>query len=228
MNPFDEFCFDDDMDGICPEDIFESLSDAEQVVERAKQGLYDLLKEDIKSTLKEAAAARKELSDLTNKIAHAKYEVKIWEKKIEDEKEKFERAKDFDIPKMYMDRIVRNLTGGFAPGDKAYVIETEGAYKKCQKCNGNRRIDAVIDGETYSVKCPECDGSGSIYAKNPPHVKEKTVTGVYLTLCFAKDRVGLWSRDNIYLDNSEWSTEPKDIYTTREAAEAALKGEQDG
>lgn len=58
MNPFDDFDFDD-MDMIGPEDIFESLSEAEQIMDGQKQGLYDLLKEDIKSTMKEAASSAK-------------------------------------------------------------------------------------------------------------------------------------------------------------------------
>lgn len=227
MNPFDDFDFAD-LDGIGPDDIFESLSDAEQVVERAKQELYDLLKEDIKGTLKQAASARKELSELKNEIAHARYESGKWEKKIEEEKSRFDQAKDFDIPKMYLDRIVRNMTGNLAPGDKVYVIKRDGSYKKCPKCKGNKRIDAVIEGETVSVKCPECDGSGSKYIKEPPRIEEKTVTEVYLKLCFKGNRVCVWREDTVFLDNSEWNTEIKDIYQTPEAAEAALKGELNG
>lgn len=227
MNPFDDFDFDD-MDMIGPEDIFESLSEAEQIMERAKQGLYDLLKEDIKSTMKEAASSRKELSSLRNEIAHAKYECGKWEKKLEEEKTRFEQAKDFDIPKMYLDRIVRNMTGNFAPGDKVYVLERKGAYEKCPKCKGKRRIDAIIDGETVSIKCPECDGSGSKYIKDPAKVQEKTVTGIYLRLCFGKERVNIWNTDCIFLDNSDWSTAKEKIYRTPEEAEAALEGENNG
>ena len=226
MNPFDDFDFDDI--GISPEDVFESLSDAEQVVERAKQQLYDLLKEDIKSTLQEAASARKELSSLKNEIVHARYEAGKWDKKIEEEKARFEQSKDYDIPKMYLDRIVRNLTGNFAPGDTVYVIKKGSHYGKCQKCKGTKKVDAIIDGKTVSVSCPTCDGRGRITIYDPPIVVEKKVTKVQLRLCFEKDQVCPWNKENVFLNGEEWSTNPKKIYRTPEEARAAMEGEQNG
>lgn len=226
MNPFDDFDFDD-ME-ISPEDVFESLSDAEQVVESAKQQLYDILKDDIKSTLKEADSARKELSSMKNELAHARYEAGKWDKKIEEEKARFEKARDFDIPKMYLDRIVRNLTGNFAPGDTVYVIEKKSCYETCPKCKGAKKVDAIIDGETVSVSCPVCDGRGRVDVYFPPSVVEKKVTGVYLRLCFEKDRVCPWNTDNVFLNETDYGVDPKKIYRTSEDARAALKGEQDG
>lgn len=225
MNPFYDLEFDD-ME-ISQEDVFDSLSEAEQVVDRAKQQLYDLLKENIKSTLQEAASARKELSSLKNELAHARHEAGKWEKKIAEEKARFEQAKDYDIPNMYLDRIVRNLTGNFAPGDTVYVIEKGSHYDTCPKCKGTRKVKAIIDGETVSVSCPACDGRGIIVIYDPARVVEKEVTGVRLLLCFEKDRVCPWNTENVFLNDQNWSVDPKKIYRTpEEASEAAMKGEQ--
>lgn len=226
MNPYDDFDFDD----ICvgPEDIFESLSEAEQVVERAKHELYDLLKADIKNTLQEAVAAKKELTKLHNEVASTRYEAGKWKKKIEQEKARFEQAKDFEIPKMYLDRIVRNYTGGLAPGDTVYVIEKENQYEICPKCKGAKKVEAILDGETVPVSCPVCDGRGKISVLFPPKVAEKKVTGVYLKLCFENGRVGIWNTDNVFLDKSDWGEDPKKIYRTQQEAQEALKGDQDG
>lgn len=223
-----KYVFDfDDME-ISPDDVFESLSEAEQVVDMAKQQLFDLLKEDIKSALQEAASARKELSSLKNELAHVRYEARKWEKKIAEEKARFERAKDFDIPKMYIDRIVRNLTGNFGPGDTVYVIEKENHYDTCPKCKGAKKVEAIIDGEAFSVSCPACSGCGRIATYDPPSVVGKKVNEVRLRLCFKKDRVCPWNTENVFLDGWEWSVDPKKIYRTPEEAWAALRGGQDG
>ena len=216
MNPFNDFDF---------EEIFEDTSEAEQVIAQAQAELSSLLKDSIKNTLTEAAQARKELDALNWQIAEAKRGVQKWQREAEKAEEEFEKARDFDIPQKYITRIVHNLTGDFAPGDKAYVIQTNESRTKCPRCEGKKRIEVQFGTETMSVKCPDCDGAGEIYVKEPSRIEEKTVTMVYLKLCFDKNGVGLWNRDNIFLNNSDWATPVKDIYHSPEEARTALKGE---
>ena len=65
--------------------------------------------------------------------------------------EEFEKAYDFDIPQKYITRIVHNLTGDFAPGDKAYVIQTNESHTKCPRCEGKNaspeETRAALKGE---------------------------------------------------------------------------------
>lgn len=228
MNPFDDFDFEDELEDFDLEDMFDDMGAAEKVVAQARQQLSELLKDGIKKTIADAAQARKELADLERQITTARYELLKWQREAAKAQEEFEKAQDFDIPQKYIDRITHNLTGDFVPGDKAYVIETDGNYAKCPRCAGKKRIIVQAGDEELAVECPECDGSGTVYVREPPHIEEKTVTNVRLSLCFKKDRVSLWSRDNLYLDNSDWSTNPKDVYHSPEEARAAMEAKTDG
>lgn len=75
---------------------------------------------------------------------------------------------------------------------------------------------------------PGMRGSGSKYIKDPAKVQEKTVTGIYLRLCFGKERVNIWNTDASFWIISDWSTAKEKIYRTPEEAEAALEGENNG
>lgn len=217
MDCFDDFYFDE---------IFEDADKVKQVIAQAQEELFAMLKSSIKNTLEECAQASQELSTLKQQISKAKLEAQKWQRETEKAEEEFARASDFDIPKKYIDRIVHNLTGDFAPGDKAYVITTDGNYTTCKRCAGKKKIKAHIGTEMLYVQCPDCDGSGSVYVEGPPRIEEKTVTRVYLRLCFDGKRVAPWNTDNIFLDNSDWATKLKEIYHSPEEAQAALKGEE--
>lgn len=217
-----EDIFEDDWDA-APEDLFEAVGKAEEAVREAEGKLRELLKDRVKNVLKEAAGAEKALAGIRAEIAAEKRERKRWESEAAREKEEFEKLKDFDIPKRYISRIVKNMTGNLAPGDTVYKIEYDTGYRKCRKCGGKKKIRVIIDGEEARVKCPECDGSGAVFYRENPHIEEKTVSDVCLSLCFGKDRVCPWNYKNIFLEGKETSTPMKELYLTREAAESALE-----
>ena len=228
MNPFDDFGFEEELEDFDLEDMFDDMGAAEKVVAQAQQQLSELLKDGIKKTIADAAQARKELADLARQITKARCELLKWQREAAKAQEEFEKARDFDIPKKYIDRIVHNLTGDFAPGDKAYVVKRDRERRTCPMCNGEKKVHATIAGEVISVQCPNCDGKGVVYQELPPVIEEKTVTEVRLTLCFKKDRVSLWNTENLYLSGSEWSVSPRNVYHSPEEARAAMEAKKDG
>lgn len=166
--------------------------------------------------------ARRDFEKMKKKIAAKKLQLKQLKVKVSMAEKEFENDRDYNIPKKHINRIVHNLTGDFAPGDKAYVIETRTNRIKCKFCNEDGKVVAKIGNETYSIVCPICNGFKFLDVKDTPVIEEKTVSSVRVKLCFDKYGVHIWNTDTIFLDNSDFSTNIQKIFHSRQEAEEAI------
>lgn len=135
---------------------------------------------------------------------------------------KADEAESNDIPVRYINRFLKKYTGFYVPGDKAWTVTTECSNFPCPLCHGEKTIEVSHDGNAMRIECPKCKGRG-VLTQRVSIPKEGTVTRVYLKLCFEGKRVNVWNSDCVYLDNFEWSIDPKCIFRTK--AEAAAEAE---
>ena len=200
---------------------FAEPSEADLVIDEAKEKLYDLLKDEIKKTIEEANEAKKKLDRLKSDVYTEEYKLSYIKSQQEQEKKKLDELKADHLPREFIRRLVTKYTGDICPGDIVYVIREDHKQRTCPMCGGTQKVNADIDGIPYMVKCPECDGRGYLYDITR-YIKEKIVDEVRMKLCFEADRVGIWSQDTISLRGQDWNTAPDSLYRSREEAEAAL------
>src|SRR5699024_4201960 len=112
-------------------------------------------------------------------------------KELEGKKIKAEKD---DMPRKYIDAFVRDITGCFAPGDKVFVLQSKAKRTTCNKCNGEKKVKAIIGGEENNIECPKCKGYGAV-SEWYDIVEEKQIEDVHLKLCFQNDRVSVWTSD---------------------------------
>lgn len=204
------------------EDYIIEPSEFEKVVEEMKDKLQDLIKDEAKQMMEDYKQMDEEFIELKNEINRKKRKLESLEKEIEDMETKYEQADIRDIPKKYMDRIVRHYTGDFVPGDKVFITDNRSSRVECDKCQGKKEIKAIIDGEETMIECVKCKGYGAI-TNTTMVIEERVVKSVYLKLGFSKDGVSLWSSDCVYVRGMEYAIAPKYVYRTKEDAEKAIK-----
>lgn len=210
--------FIDDFDYM---DYFDEPSEVNKVIEEMKDRLQDLIKDEAKKMMDGYRQMDEEFIELKNEVTRKKRELERLEKEIEDMETKYEQADIRDIPKKYMDRIVRCYTGNFAPGDKVFIIESRSKQIQCDKCQGKRKIKANIDGEEITIECIKCKGYGTI-KDTSKIIEERTIDNVYLKLGFGKDRASLWSSDCVHVSGREYAVKPENIFKSYEEAEKAV------
>jgi len=203
-------------------DYFNEPSEVDKVMEEMKDKLHDLIKDEAKKMMEDYKQMDEEFIELKIEVARKKRELERLEKEIEGMETKYEQADTRDIPKKYMDRIIRHYTGDFAPGDKVFITDSRSSRVKCDKCQGKKKIKAIIDGEETMIECVKCKGYGVI-TNTDMVIEERVVDSVYLKLGFHKDRVGLWSSDCVYVRGIEYAINPKYLYRSKEDAEKSLK-----
>lgn len=203
------------------EDIIVDPSEADLVIEEAKSKLHELVKEEAKHMMQAYRVARDDLGNINRDIRRGQSDLVNLQGKIKELEEEYEKFQKTEMPKRYIDRITRSYTGGFAPGDVVYVVETERRAHLCDTCHGLKVISAVIDGVEQPITCIKCKGRGTLESYNKI-IKKSKISSVNFTLCFHKDRVGVWSSNVIYLQGKDRATPPKDIYRTQKEAEEAI------
>ena len=203
------------------EDIIVDPSEADLVIEEAKSKLHELVKEEAKHMMQAYKVAIDDLDNINKNIRRKQNVLDNLQGKIKELEEEYEKFQKTEMPKRYIDRITRNYTGGYAPGDVVYVVETERRAHLCDTCHGSKVISAVIDGVEQPIACIKCNGRGTLESSNKV-IKKSKISSVNFTLCFHEDRVGVWSNDVIYLQGKDWATHPKNIYKTQKEAEEAI------
>lgn len=212
-------------DDFCPE-YFEEPGEADLVIQKAKDDLYGLLKQEVRETLQNVSEAKNTLKNVQSQVREAKADLERMKFKFKQERERFEKAKDTDIPKEYLSRMVRAVVGDYAPGDTVWTIKRTGSTKTCPMCHGEKRLIAWITEANVTITCPKCNGTGCIYVYDKPEAVERKISEIHLKLCFSKDRANYWNKECIYLDHDDYTTDLKRIYPTKEAAEAAIAKEK--
>lgn len=204
------------------EDYLYSSSKADELIEEMKDKLHELITDEAKEIMVAYRKAENELSDLNRQITRKKRDIKNLQEELKELEEKQIKADKYDMPRKYIDAFVRDVTGYFAPGDKVFVLQRKSKRVDCNKCNGEKKIKAIIEDEENTIECPKCKGYGSV-SENYDIIEEREISDVYLKLCFGESRVRIWTSDSVYMRGAEYATKPENIFKTYKDAEKALK-----
>ena len=204
------------------EDYLYSSSKADGLIEEMKDKLHELITDEAKEIMVAYRKAEDELPDLNRQITRKKRDIKNLQEELKELEEKQIKADKYDMPRKYIDAFVRDVTGYFAPGDKVFVLQRKFKTVDCNKCNGEKKIKAIIEDEENTIECPKCKGYGSV-SEYYDIIEEMEISNVYLTLCFEKSRVGIWTSNSVYMRGKEYATKPENIFKTYKEAEKALK-----
>lgn len=142
-------------------------------------------------------------------------------KQLEEKLEYIKNDDKYNMPRMYINKFVKEHTGGYAPGDKVWVISSKYERVICDCCEGTGKLKVNLPVGERIVNCPDCRGYGFNHVAKKV-IEEKKVERVDLRLCFT-DRVNLWNNECVYCYNCDGSIKPEYIFRTKEEAEQALK-----
>lgn len=204
------------------EDVFEPTK-ADEIYTKAINEFKDLLSEDVKAIAQKARDAEKELEILQGRISEKKSALEYATKELKAKQDSITKYDMYRLPRALVARMVAETTGDFAPGDEVWHIKEDWSYPKCPLCGGEKKLVAKLgNGEDAVVRCPECDGSGTI-RQVKRSIEKTTVSGVYMKLCFGENRCSRWTSDAVFIrgrDNA--AIDPKKLYREEEEAETAL------
>ena len=204
------------------EDYLYSSSKADELIEEMKDKLHELITDEAKEIMVAYRKAENELSDLNRQITRKKRDIKNLQEELKELEDKHTKADKYDMPRKYIDAFVRDVTGSFAPGDKVFIIDRKSERVQCDKCKGEKKVNAIIEGEENIIECPKCKGYGAV-SEWYDIVEEKQIKNVHLKLCFQNDRVGVWTSDSVYVKGQEYAVSPERIFKSREDAEKSMK-----
>lgn len=220
MSQYDDEFWGIDMPGI--DDYFDEPDQAKDIVRKAICDFSEQLKTGVKQVMEQAKNAEAEVNRLDKEIARKQCQLKHIDDQIAEAKEKAEKVERTEIPKILLERMARYATGGFAPGDEAYVIRSKWSPECCPMCGGRKHVMAILDEEVRPIMCPECKGKGSITKSTSEVVKVK-ITDIRCRLCFDDShRVNYWTLDSIGISGDSWFRS-EHVYRTETDAQAVLK-----
>ena len=205
------------------EEYFSAPSEADAIIDEAQEKLNNLLTEEVKQTMKKAKEAECNLEKLQKEIREAEYRLGNLKLEHQREEKKWETIDQYRMPRQYIKKLVEAVAGDFAPGDTVYALAVDFQNEECPLCHGSKEVECKIadSQEVISIDCPTCKGRGFM-RKRIDCVKERKVSSIYMKLCFDEGSVRYWSKDCVYLDNRDYSTDIKNIFHTKEEAEKAL------
>lgn len=204
------------------EEYLSEPSEVDKIIEEMKDKLHGLITDEAKDMMEDYRNAKEEICVLNREVSRKKVEVNTLQQKINELEIQYEQIDKYKMPKKYIDSFVRDVTGYFAPGDKVFIIDNKSKRIQCDKCKGEKKVKAIIEGEESTIECPKCRGYG-VVSEYSKVIEEKTIDGVHLKLCFEKDRVRIWTSDSVHVRGQEYAVNPNEIYKTYEEAEKSLK-----
>lgn len=197
---------------------FESRAGVDEAISQFSETLSALLKDEVKEQAEQYQSLSEKLNLLREEISNKERNLKSAQEKLEALETKFEQSDLHEMPQRYVDRFVEKYTKGICPGDKVWTVKRKISTKTCPCCRGAKKVKAKIDNRDMKVKCPGCEGLGSI--SNVSHyANERTVEQVFLKLCFEEYRVSVWTIDTISLRGSDYSENVSEIFKTKEECE---------
>lgn len=208
------------------DEYFVEPSEADMIIEAAKQKLHGIVNAEARKVLEEYKTAQEQLENLNKEIRAKEHDMELIHKELRRLEKELEQTDKYDMPRKYINKFVKDITGNFVPGDRVWIIDTKCEWQECDRCNGTKEIKAAIDGKTQAIKCIQCEGKGQI-RKTIKEVKEARIKNIHLTLCFRENRVGVWTTDSVYIKGRDWAIRPENIYKTEKEAEEAIKGRRD-
>lgn len=203
------------------EDIYEPTV-ADEIYTEAVEKFKSLLSDDVKAIAQKARDAEKELEILQGQIREKKSALEYATKELETKRGEITKYDMYHLPRALVARMVAETTGDFAPGDEVWHIKEDWNYTKCPRCGGEKKLVAKFaNGEDVLVRCPECDGSGTI-CKIKRSIEKTEVRRIDMRLCFEDRECRRWTSNAVFIRGRDNAIDPRNLYRTKEDAEAAL------
>ena len=194
-----------------------------------EKGLYDNIfceafekcKENFNETVKSYINQSTEELNATNKI------IKSLQQKI---KELSSQVKDADeIREAIRKELLDAMWEDVKPGDNVWLIKSENMYKKCEKCNGTRKVKAITsDGIEVEATCPNCEYNG-VRTGVKRTVYSQKLDNITRTLSIYNNKLVFYIGGENYTENGEVKTAlcrngiKGDAFRTKEEAEFEIK-----
>lgn len=184
--------FQEKIDKMIENEVTRRLSD------RIKQAEHD-----VEYYKNEMWKAKKQTSNTVHKLVSLERET---DEKIKDAVKVAQREYWFDC----------------AIGDYVYLINYKHHKRKCERCNGTRRVEVIVDGTHVNADCPVC----GTYEKaksleyHEPYIKGSKVRRLSIEMTENHKWIRLWLDDD---EEFKIELEYHKIFRTKEDAEEALK-----
>ena len=204
------------------EDMLSEPSKAEQIIEDAKSELWNALTEEIKQLMDDANEARTKANKIISEISGLDWQKVQLEEEIKQLREQKIYVEAHEVPARQVKAIVSHLTKDFRPGDECWVIDTKYERHTCEKCGGKKGVQAVIGGETMEIKCPVCEGYGTV-SKKSIFPKKTKISNVRMLLYFdGSSRMNAWSSDTLEIYGGNHYYTANSVFKTEEEAKSAI------
>lgn len=109
--------------------------------------------------------------------------------------------------------VEEKLSCGFVPHDTVWYVKSDSKRLICPKCNGQYKIKVEVLGKDKEVDCPHCS-YGSIYQYTYYPARD-IVSSIYFNFHRKNSGIELYV-DKIYLDKSDFSWKPDELYKSEE------------
>lgn len=132
------------------EDYYEP-NEYEMIINEFKDKMQEVLKGEIKVYYDNIKKDNIELKEQNKKLSGVNYKL------INEHKKELESAleeKELEVQ--------RKLGLGFAVNDTVYYIDSKCTTTKCEKCNGEGKVEIEVLGKKTKVNCPHCS-YGKVY-----------------------------------------------------------------
>ena len=204
------------------EDMFTEPSKAEQIIEDAKAELWNELTEEVKQLMDDAHEARTKADEIRNEISYMNWQKTQIEEEIKQLRDQKVYVEAHEVPAKQVRAIVNHLTKDFRPGDECWVIDAKYEHHTCEKCGGKKMVQAVIGGETMGIKCPVCEGYGTV-SKKSIFPKKAKISNVRMLLYFdGSSRMNAWGSDTLEIYGEDHFYQADSVFKTEEEAKAAI------
>lgn len=208
---------------------FENQTEADEIMSEAIEKLRGIMSEKARAAVAEYADVESRKRKLEIELLELENKKQRVEEDTKDLKALYEYMDSTDLPKGFVQKMVKAATGSYAPGDIVWLVEGKYEKRKCRFCGATGKIEATFsNGEHQKINCPKCSGKGekAIFIYSP---REAKISRVDLRLCFGEKRVSYWNTENIYVGIHESSVGLDNVYSSEEAAcaEAQRRNEKE-
>lgn len=126
------------------EDCYEEELEYEFIESLNKQ-ILDYVNENLKAKLKDYENTKQENKEMIETFRRLKTE-------------KQQAIFELEIAKK---RDINDILNGYKIKDKVWVIDSKWNDSNCEKCNGKKKVVALIETQEVEINCPTCKGRGS-------------------------------------------------------------------
>ena len=196
---------------------FDDENKADDIIHEAIEKLKAEMTDQAKAVIAEYAVAKAQKERLEAEIEKLKTEA-------EDLKAYYQRLNSTELPKEFVQNMVKTVSGDYAPWDKAWMIKESVSKDLCPYCYGKTKINIKYcdTGKLDEIECPRCKGKWYVVLTKRS-CEEVRVREVNVKLNFDSHAVRYWTTDTIEIQGMEYPVSADRVYPTIEDAKKALK-----